>query len=277
MQLGPIWCGANSAREGDEEVQRVTMISTDISERLAVEGQLRHAQKLEAIGTLAGGVAHDFNNLLSVMIGSADLAIEGLIDPQPALREILEAAERAGALTRQLLAFSRKQVLQPRVLELDGHVAQMSKLLRRLLGERVELVTEYGATGARVRVDPGQVEQVILNLVVNARDAMPRGGEIILRTEVALASEFEPEQVVLSVSDSGEGMTRPPASESSSRSSRPRRSGRGPAWGSRRSTESSRKAAGVSRSRASSGSARGSRSTCRSSRSRSARSRSRPS
>ncbi|WP_146660867.1 AAA family ATPase [Enhygromyxa salina] len=197
------------------EVTRVTLISTDDTEHRQLEGQLRQSQKMEAVGALAGGVAHDFNNLLSVILGSAELAREGLYPAEDALDEVMDAAERASALTRQLLAFSRKQFLSPRVLDLNESVSGMSKMLRRLISEDIELVLDLTEGLGWIRVDPGQLEQVALNLVVNARDAMPEGGEIWVRTsqaELSPAKIWRHENrepglyVTLEVKDSGAGM-----------------------------------------------------------------------
>ena len=183
------------------------------------EEQLRQAQKMEAVGRLAGGVAHDFNNLLTVIGGYCALSRQNMA-PNERLRknfeEIESAADRAAALTSQLLAFSRKQVLKPRVLSLNSVVAGMEKMLRRLIGEDVELSTSFDAALGNVKADPGQIEQVILNMAVNARDAMPRGGKLTIRTgNVALDQktrmrnrELEMgDYVMLAISDTGVGMT----------------------------------------------------------------------
>ncbi len=182
------------------------------------EEQLRHAQKLEAVGRLAGGVAHDFNNLLSVVLSYGELSLDAL-QPGDPLREDMEqivtAARRATELTRQLLAFSRRQRLEPRVIDLNASLRSMEKLMRRLLGEDVELALELAPSLGRVHADPGQIEQVIMNLAVNSRDAMPRGGKLRIVTrnlEVhagsALTERGVPagSWVELDVIDTGDGM-----------------------------------------------------------------------
>ncbi|MCA9686189.1 MAG: response regulator, partial [Myxococcales bacterium] len=184
-----------------------------------LRAQLTESQKMDALGRLAAGVAHDFNNLLTVVIGCAELARAGGGEAPNAtteLNEIMEAADRASALTRQLLAFSRKQVLQPQILDINQSVNSMAKMLRRLIGENIELVLDLKPELAAIRVDPGQFEQVVLNLVVNARDAMPQGGEIRVRTfETELSpakiwrhGDLEPGMyVVLAAQDTGSGMS----------------------------------------------------------------------
>ncbi|MEO8587053.1 MAG: ATP-binding protein, partial [Acidobacteriota bacterium] len=192
--------------------------SRDVTESRSVEEQLRQAQKMEAVGRLAGGVAHDFNNLLTVIGGYGDLLAVSLADDperRESVDEIVKAAARAAALTRQLLAFSRKQVLEMRVLDLRSIVDEAEKMLRRLIGEDIELVMARPETSAMVKADPGQIEQVLMNLAVNARDAMPKGGRLsiaIAREEIGapLAFGFEAappgRYVALSVTDTGEGM-----------------------------------------------------------------------
>jgi PAS domain S-box-containing protein len=182
------------------------------------EEQLRQAQKMEAIGGLAGGVAHDFNNILSVIISYTALAIQDLGEADPLradLIEVRDAAQRATTLTRQLLAFSRRQVLQPRVVDLNEVLAGMEKMLRRLIGEDIDLTVNPTGNLARVRVDPGQIEQVVMNLVVNARDAMPLGGKITIETaNVVLDERYAAAHsgtrpgphVMIAVSDTGIGM-----------------------------------------------------------------------
>jgi PAS domain S-box-containing protein len=193
----------------DAQGRPSSMIGTvqDITDRRRLEEQLLQSQKMEAIGRLAGGVAHDFNNLLTAIIGYADLLarrVKGTPRLEHNVAEILEAAERAAGLTRQLLAFSRKQVLQPRVLSLNAAVADIESMLRRVIGEDVQLVTALAEGLGRVRADPTQLEQVILNLAVNARDAMPDGGRLTLET--ANVEMDGGRYVALAVTDSGVGM-----------------------------------------------------------------------
>ncbi len=206
-------------RSPDGVVQFLSLIAHDVSERLRLEEQLRQAQKMEAVGKLAGGVAHDFNNLLCVLGGYSEFLLDGLPSGDPLrgfAEEIRKAADRAAGLTRQLLAFSRKQMLVPRTLNLNALVTESEKLLRRLIGEDVELVTNLDPGLDPIRADPGQLDQVILNLAVNARDAMPRGGRLTLSTSnVVLRAESlegQPEvtpgpYVMLAVRDTGCGMT----------------------------------------------------------------------
>src|SRR5205085_305041 len=152
---------------------------SDITERKQLEERYRQAQKMEAVGQLAGGVAHDFNNLLTVIMGYSEFYL-GMLRPEDpvrvALTEIHKAGERAAGFTRQLLAFSRKQVLMPAVLDLGMIIADMEKMLHRLIGEDVMLTVNAGTDLWKVKADPGQMEQVVMNIVVNARDAMPQGG-----------------------------------------------------------------------------------------------------
>ena len=190
----------------------------DITERKHLEDQLRQCQKMEAVGRLAGGIAHDFNNLLTAIIGYSQLLLGRLEVGNPLqeeLEEIKKAGERAASLTRQLLAFSRKELLQPQVLDLNALVANIDKMLRRLIGEDIELVTIFGPRLERVEADPAQLEQVVLNLVVNARDAVPQGGKIVIETKNLELDEAYAHQhvsvspgryVLLAVSDDGCGM-----------------------------------------------------------------------
>src|SRR6266702_530342 len=193
-------------------------IGRDVTERVQLEQQLRQAQKMEAVGRLAGGVAHDFNNILTAITGYADLLAEDLPPGDPRRQdaaEIRKAAERAAGLTRQLLAFSRQQVLQSRVLDPNALVSELEKMLHRLLGEDVRLATRLPPGVGHVKADPGQLEQVIMNLVVNSRDAMPNGGQLTIETanvelDEAYAREHYPARpgpyVMVAVSDTGTGM-----------------------------------------------------------------------
>jgi two-component system, cell cycle sensor histidine kinase and response regulator CckA len=197
---------------------RILALVRDVSDRKRMEEQLRQAQKIEAVGRLAGGIAHDFNNILGVIIGYGEMLrskpSENLVDRRR-IDQIVRAAERGAALTRQLLAFSRKQVLEPKVLEPSAVVTDMRKLLEPLIGEHIELVVKAAARG-RVKVDPGQLEQVVVNLVVNARDAMPTGGSLGIGTaDVDLDQEYiqgralavrPGRYVTIAVSDTGVGM-----------------------------------------------------------------------
>ena len=209
-----------SGRAISDEKQNVSfeIFTEDVTERRALEQQLRQSQKMEAIGRLAGGIAHDFNNLLMVISGYSEFLLDRL-GPDPALRgpakEIASAAERATSLTRQLLAFSRKQMLAPKVLDLNAVVTENLKMLTRLIGEDIDLVMIPGPELGAVKADPGQIEQVILNLAVNARDAMPQGGRLTIETanvtlDEAYARLHAPVQpgdyTMLAITDTGVGM-----------------------------------------------------------------------
>jgi hypothetical protein len=194
------------------------VLANDITDRRRLEDQLRQAQKMEAVGQLAGGVAHDFNNLLGVITGFTELLMKDIGPEHRGYRrveEIRKAADRAASLTRQLLTFSRKQVVQPQVVDLNELICETEKMLRRLIGENIELVTALSPDLGRVRSDPGQVDQVIVNLAVNARDAMPGGGKLIIETaNVTLDAGYSVNHahvppgpyVMLAVSDTGHGM-----------------------------------------------------------------------
>ncbi|MGH9779727.1 MAG: PAS domain S-box protein, partial [Candidatus Acidiferrales bacterium] len=199
--------------------ERMVGIVHDITEQRRLEEQFQQAQKMEAVGRLAGGIAHDFNNLLMLIRGYSELMLEHAgadkTEKQYA-REVIEAADRAAGLTQQLLAFSRKQVLEPRVVSMNEAVQQMEKMLRRVLGEDIELGVRRKAARPWVKVDPSQLEQVILNLALNARDAMPKGGLLTLETaNVELDEEYARQRpevqpgdyVMLAVSDTGAGMS----------------------------------------------------------------------
>src|SRR5450759_3675662 len=194
-------------------------IKEDITERLQLEAQYRQSQKMEAIGQLAGGVAHDFNNLLTVIMGNTDLLLSDTSandSKRGPLADVRTAAERAADLTRQLLAVSRKQILEPKLVDVHEVVSGIEKMLRRLIGEDVELLTDLAADPSWVKVDPGQLEQVVMNLAMNARDAMPRGGRLTIRTrtldpgepvdlEETAGQRLRP-KVAISISDTGIGI-----------------------------------------------------------------------
>ncbi len=202
----------------DGSISGIMVVYVDVTARRQLERQLYHSQKMEAVGRLAGGVAHDFNNLLTVIQGFSEIVLRRIeLDPSSRrdLEEVHKAALRASSLTGQLLTFSRRQPAQPRIVDLNAVVADMTKMLQRLIGEDIELETRMGTRLGRVRVDPGQVEQVIANLVVNARDAMPEGGRLVIET----ANRSCPDEtgrrckagcagacVTLSVSDTGVGI-----------------------------------------------------------------------
>src|SRR5580692_1754682 len=203
--------------DGDKKTAFELFIE-DVTERRALEQQLRQSQKMEAVGRLAGGIAHDFNNLLMVISGYSEFLLDRL-GPDPALRspaqEIASAAGRATSLTRQLLAFSRKQMLAPKILDLNGVVTENLKMLTRVIGEDIDLVMVPAEGLGAVRADAGQIEQVIMNLAVNARDAMPAGGKLTIETSnVTLDDEYARvhaplqagEYVMLAISDTGMGM-----------------------------------------------------------------------
>jgi PAS domain S-box-containing protein len=208
--------GIAPVRSTRGEVTHYIATKKDVTERKSMEAQLRQAAKMEAIGRLAGGVAHDFNNLLTIISGYGQLLQERL-SPQDLghVEEILKASDRAAALTRQLLAFSRRQILAPQVLDLNSVVADLEKMLRRLIGEDIDLTTLQQSGLGRVKADPGQIEQVIINLAVNARDAMPQGGKLTIETaNVDLDETYAlthtgvtpGPHVMLAVADTGIGM-----------------------------------------------------------------------
>jgi len=202
----------------DEPADVLEAIAEDVTERRVLEDQFRQAQKMEAVGRLAGGVAHDFNNLLMVISGYTEVILAKLEPNHPLqekARSIQQAADRATTLTRQLLAFSRKQLLELKVVDVNSIVEDMERLLRPLIGETVELATNLAPEAGHIRADAGQLEQVLMNLVVNAKDAMPSGGKLTIQTQNVVVDEnhhrgqtfIRPGQyVTLSVSDTGTGM-----------------------------------------------------------------------
>jgi PAS domain S-box-containing protein len=205
-------------RDEKGAVTNYIAIKRDISHELELEIQYRQTQKIDSIGRLAGGVAHDFNNILAVICGHTDLALAQL-SPDAPLRSnlecIQESAERAANLTRQLLAFARRQVIEPRRINLNELIVNLNKMLHRLIGEDIKLVTQTAPDLGQIKADPGQIEQVLLNLVVNARDAMPDGGTLTIHTDnVTLDEDYARrhlvtpgDYVMVSVSDTGAGMT----------------------------------------------------------------------
>jgi PAS domain S-box-containing protein len=235
IRAGEVWRGRfiNKKKDGtlftedaviapvrDEKgtVTNYIAIKRDISHELELEVQYRQTQKIDSIGRLAGGVAHDFNNILAVICGHTDLALAQL-SPDAPLRSnlecIQESAERAANLTRQLLAFARRQVIEPRRINLNELIVNLNKMLHRLIGEDIKLVTQTAPDLGQIKADPGQIEQVLLNLVVNARDAMPDGGTLTIRTDnVTLDEDYARrhlitpgDYVMVSISDTGVGMT----------------------------------------------------------------------
>jgi len=217
------WCylesTASAILDDAGKVEKLVIVNRDISRRRQLEDQFHQAQKMEAVGRLSGGVAHDFNNLLGVIIGYSEVLQERLEQTHPlrgSVDEILKAGRRAASLTRQLLAFSRLQVLDPKVLDLNAVVSDMEKMLRRLIQENIELTTRLDPAAGRVKADQGQIEQIIMNLAVNSRDAMPQGGKLTISTanaeldETYAQSRAYPIQkgayVCLTVADTGIGM-----------------------------------------------------------------------
>ena len=210
---------ASAIRTSGGKVEHLVIVNRDITDRRRLEEQFRQAQKMDAIGRLSGGIAHDFNNLLGVIIGYTEILQENTDTSHPdrsCVDEILRAGQRAASLTRQLLAFSRQQVLEPKVLDLNAVISDMEKMLRRLIGEDIELSTDLNQELGHVRADQGQFEQVILNVAVNARDAMPDGGKLCITTHNVLMGQVEIERysypfrqghyVLLTVTDTGTGM-----------------------------------------------------------------------
>jgi two-component system, cell cycle sensor histidine kinase and response regulator CckA len=200
-------------------VEKLVIVNRDITSRRRLEEQFRQAQKMEAVGRLSGGIAHDFNNLLGVIIGYGEILVEKFAKTDPAhesVDEILKAGKRAASLTRQLLAFSRQQVLEPKAVNLNEIVSDTEKMLHRLVGEDIEFVTQLSESLGTVKADPSQIEQVLMNLVVNARDAMPEGGKLLIETTNIEVDESFVQRysfvfktgsyVLLSVTDTGIGM-----------------------------------------------------------------------
>jgi len=213
------WLHARGVRTYEADgVRQACVLVTDVTQRRRLEEQMRMAQKMEAIGRLSGGIAHDFNNILAVILSNCDFVDETLAERDPRRTDVLEirrAGERGASLTRQLLAFSRRQVIEPTIVDLNEVVRDLQKMLRRLIGEDVTLTVKPGDSLQLVRADAGQIEQVIMNLVVNARDAMPRGGQLTIETcNVELDDEFAAAHVPtipgsyvqISVTDTGCGM-----------------------------------------------------------------------
>jgi PAS domain S-box-containing protein len=201
------------------EVAGLVATSTDVTLTRQTEARLRQAQKMEAVGRLTGGIAHDFNNMLAVIRGRAEIALADLDESSPVhedVVEIAEAAERAANLTRQLLAFSRQQILEPKMLQLNEVITGLEKMLRRTIGEQIEFVTALHPDLGHIEADPSQIEQILMNLAINARDAMPAGGKLITETKnvelteslvVRYRYEVAPGSYVqLSVSDTGIGI-----------------------------------------------------------------------
>jgi two-component system, cell cycle sensor histidine kinase and response regulator CckA len=209
---------AQASYDADGKPLRLLGIGMDIDERKSLQDQLHQAQKLEAVGQLAGGVAHDFNNVLTVILGFSELLMERLCPDDPGCNDLLEikkAGARAAGLTRQLLAFSRKQILQPKVLDVNALIGGMEPMLRQLIVAHVDLTVSLAAQAALIKMDPTQLEQILVNLAVNAADAMPRGGKLTIETtNVTLDEHYQQRHlpvtpgayVMLAVSDTGTGM-----------------------------------------------------------------------
>jgi two-component system cell cycle sensor histidine kinase/response regulator CckA len=210
---------ASTIRNAEGQTEKLVIVNRDITERRRLEEQFRQAQKMEAVGRLSGGIAHDFNNLLGVIIGYSEILQEKLQPTNPlrgSVDEILGAGRRAAKLTRQLLAFSRQQVLEPKVLDLNAVLKEMGNMLPRMIGEDIELSMVLGTGLGRVKADQGQIEQIVMNLTVNSRDAMPDGGKLFIETtnaeiDLTFTKRYSyPVQqgsyVLLTVSDTGIGM-----------------------------------------------------------------------
>ncbi|HEY6769707.1 MAG TPA: PAS domain S-box protein [Candidatus Sulfotelmatobacter sp.] len=219
-QLYYVEASISPVRDGSGSITHFISNARDLTGRMRLEAQLSHAQKMDAVGRLAGGVAHDFNNLLTIITSYSELALDAVVRGSPLenkLQEILGAARRAAQLTRQLLAFSRKQTQALRVLELNPAVAMVIKTLKRLIGEDIELTFIAGESLGRVRIDPVQLEQILMNLAANARDAMPQGGHLTIETsDVQLEDEYiqrkralvpKGHYVMITVMDDGSGIS----------------------------------------------------------------------
>lgn len=199
--------------------RRATLvIALDVTDRLRLEAQLRHAQKMDALGRLAGGVAHDFNNVITAILGFSDLLLEDVTDERTRLRadQIHKAAARARSMTTQLLAFSRKQIIEPLVVDVNAVIDDAARMLRRLVGDHIETILRFYPEALRIKADPGELVQILTNLVVNARDAMPDGGRLTIETAGVELDEayvkvhvgvLPGHYVMLAVSDSGAGMS----------------------------------------------------------------------
>jgi PAS domain S-box-containing protein len=218
----PTFMSINILKDAEGMPTGVLSVVRDITEQKKLEAQFRQAQKMEAIGTLTGGIAHDFNNLLTVIIGNAQLALMDVIKDESLRKEIEEiknAGEKAASLTRQLLTFSRKQIIKPEVIDLNKVVNETEKMLKRMIGEDIEFLTVLEPELEKVYADSGQIDQVIMNLAVNARDAMPKGGKLTIETdnadldmnyfrEYGIKGEKPGHYVMLAVSDTGSGMNK---------------------------------------------------------------------
>ncbi|WP_148254963.1 ATP-binding protein [Aidingimonas lacisalsi] len=213
-----VWEQGNAVRGEQDEVLALEGYITDITQRIELEAQLVRSQRMESVGQLTGGVAHDFNNLLTVILGNAELLVEEL-DNQPRLANladmVVSAAQRGSDLTQSLLAYARRQPLEPRAIEVDETLQGMYDLLHRTLGEHIEVDIIAGSHGQRAMVDPSQLENALLNLSLNARDAMPQGGNLVIETAVTHLDQYyadhhdevEPgDYIMVAVSDTGEGI-----------------------------------------------------------------------
>jgi len=214
-----VFMSTSTVKDDDGQPVVVVAVLNDITLHKQLEAQLRQSQKMEAIGQLAGGVAHDFNNLLTVIEGYIDLLkskLNGNTSVDSYIKQMKKATERAVSLTRQLLTFSRRQVVQPKIIDVNKTIKELSKMLNRLIGEHIELITNFNHNVWKIKIDPNQFEQVLLNLIVNARDAMPKGGELIIETEQIKLDKnyqrFHPDvkpgdYVLIKVTDTGVGMS----------------------------------------------------------------------